>query len=63
MVEFYGEGSATANLGSRLVYSRGEPQPPDPFPPYTPVGWPGGLNEGGYLMSLTPKCDMFLEIP
>ena len=23
----------------------------------------GGLNEGGDLMSLTPKCDMFLESP
>ena len=26
-------------------------------------GTRGGLNEGGDFMSLTPKCDMFLESP
>ena len=38
-----------------------------PYPPRPqwggPVGGPGGLNEGGYLMSLTPKREIFLEIP
>ena len=27
------------------------------------MGGPGGPNERVDLMSLTPKCDMFLEIP
>ena len=27
------------------------------------MGGPGGPNEGGDLMSLTPKCDRFLEMP
>ena len=27
------------------------------------MGGPGGLNEGGDFISLTPKCDMFLKIP
>ena len=37
--------------------------------PIAPYGGPygggtrGGLNEGGDFMSLTPKCDMFLESP
>ena len=43
------------------------PDPPTPYPldpnKVGPMGGPGGLNEGGDFMSLTPKCDMFLEIP
>ena len=45
------------------------PNPPDPLPPYTPIGgalWGGargGTHEGAGIMSLTPKCDMFLESP
>ena len=41
------------------------PQPITPLNPNRrgPRGGPGGLNKGGDLMSLTPKCDMFLEIP
>ena len=43
------------------------PDPPIPYPLDLhrggPMGGPGGLNEGDDLMSLTPKCDMFLEMP
>ena len=41
------------------------PQPHTPPDSYrgVPMGGPGGLNEGGDLKSLTPKCDMLLEIP
>ena len=43
----------------------GLPRPPWPLTPWTPIGvalWGGGgLNQEGDLMSLTPKCDMFLE--
>ena len=42
-----------------------------PTPPLTPLdpyrgglwGARGGMSEGGDIMCLTPKCDMFLESP
>ena len=57
----------TSNI--MFSYSWGIPQPPNPLPPYTyiggggPMGGPGGLNERGDLMSVTPKWDMFSEMP
>ena len=41
------------------------PQPLTPLDPNRggPLGGPGNLKEGGDLTSLTPKCDIFLEIP
>ena len=52
-----------------MAHSQGHgPQNPPPPPPHTPLdaynrggAMGGGLNERGDLMSLTPKCDMFLE--
>ena len=42
-----------------------DPQPFTPLDPYRgPYGGAKGvLYEGGYLMSLAPKCDMFLKSP
>ena len=44
------------------------PNPPDPLPPWPLIGgalWggQGGMKEGGDILSLNPKCDMFLESP
>ena len=51
-----------------LGYLWGVPRPPSsltPLNPYRggPMGARGGMSEGGDIMSLTPKCDMFLESP
>ena len=50
------------------VFLGESPDPPYPLPPYIPIGGgpmggQGGMSEGGDIMSLTPKCDMFLESP
>ena len=43
--------------------------PDPPYPPRPlygkggPMGGQGAMNEGGDIMSLTHKCDMFLESP
>ena len=51
-----------------LGYPWGVPRPPSPVTPLDPykggpMGGQGGMSEGGDIMSLTPKCDMFLESP
>ena len=52
-----------------LGYPLGVPRPPLPLTPLYPyTGGPyggarGGMSEGGDIMSLTPKCDLFLESP
>ena len=55
-------GKLLNSLGSQLT-------PLTPYPPRPLLGGPmgggaGGARMGGYgIMSLTPKCDMFLESP
>ena len=44
-----------------LGFPSGVPQPPRPLNPLDPNrGGPmGGMNEGGYILCLTPVCDMW----
>ena len=53
-----------------LGYPWRVPRPPNPLPPKIPIGkgggpigGPGGHEWGAHIISLTPKCDMFLESP
>ena len=71
----YASFTLESNIFGKLLTSNiilvilGEyPDPPIPNPPRPPLGGPygggpGGPNEGYDLMSLTPKCDIFLEMP
>ena len=52
----------TSNIISVIFGGLLTPLSLTPLDPYRGAYW-GGLNEGGNLMYLTPKCDMFLESP
>ena len=54
----------TLDFKYHLGFPWGVPQPPNPLPPKMPIWGPiGGHGCGGHIISLTPKCDMFLDSP
>ena len=57
-------GKFDSNIISVMLRESSDPL--TPYPPRPHIGEPyggyqGGLNEGGDIMSLTPKLNMFLE--